>query len=475
MNNCPKCGNPLQAGVTSCPICGTNIASESNATPVQSNVVVNSVSKPVATQTVSPAINEPSQVKNINNQIQTENKSEIVIEPVNATEVQTTPAQTVQQKTNDNVVQSQSIEVASAVQTPAQTNETPIQQIEKSAPQQAVQGEVKVVQEQQAPVNNVATQNIKQAPVEATQISSIAPTIAPIDAQSPIPSIPSSLNGNNTSIVPNQTVVNAPTQAKQKPKKKGNKNVLAISFVVLLLVAGVALYMTMGKGLKTNKVQTPQPEEPIAMTSVTSNGYKFELPEGWLINEDGTNVILTNSSETVAIKLDHSSSNIQNISKEMIESILKNSSFENSEVTELSISAKDAYSVNAKFNDLPVQIYFIGGGSNLTLGVTIVYQSEDSKTKYEADITEMMGTIAYSDESIKAISTMDMYSDIFNIYRGVVNESNKPKEETPIVDNNENNGENTSDENVENKEENLTPPENTPQTPNENPTPEIEN
>ena len=33
MNNCPKCGNPLQVGTESCPICGTNTSASAAPAP----------------------------------------------------------------------------------------------------------------------------------------------------------------------------------------------------------------------------------------------------------------------------------------------------------------------------------------------------------------------------------------------------------------------------------------------------------
>jgi hypothetical protein len=68
---------------------------------------------------------------------------------------------------------------------------------------------------------------------------------------------------------------------------------------------------------------------------------------------------------------------------------------------------------------MPIQIYYINGGSSLTLGATIVYQSGDSKEKYVTPVTELIGTMTYSDESLKAISTIEMYSTIFGTYKGV--------------------------------------------------------
>ena len=71
---------------------------------------------------------------------------------------------------------------------------------------------------------------------------------------------------------------------------------------------------------------------------------------------------------------------------------------------------------------------------DVLIGVTIVYQSNDSKTKYEADVTEMIGTLSYADESVKALDTINMYSQIFNIYNSVINYHEPVVEETTPSD-----------------------------------------
>ena len=118
--------------------------------------------------------------------------------------------------------------------------------------------------------------------------------------------------------------------------------------------------------------------------------------------------------------LEKINSNFSKINKSTIESYYSSKSeFTNTKVEEVKISVKDAYLVNTNSGELPVQIYYINGGTSLTLGATIVYQSKESKEKYVAEVTELIGTMSYSDESIKAISTIEMYSSIFKNYQGV--------------------------------------------------------
>ena len=162
--------------------------------------------------------------------------------------------------------------------------------------------------------------------------------------------------------------------------------------------------------------------------------------------EDGQNVVVTNINGTVAIKLDHNSTSLESITKETIEGYFQNrTEFSNTKVSETTISAKKAYLVDTNINSAPVQVYFISGTSSLTIGATVVYQSEESKTKYEAEITKMIGTLTYSDESLKAMDTLEMYANIFNVYNGVMNytptQTTPTTPETPEIDPNQPNNE----------------------------------
>lgn len=411
MNNCPKCGNPLQAGISSCPICGTNISLGAPAPTTENqktNITVSSVGGPVNKAPVTNTVAEPT------------------VTPVATKEVVASPV-SVQGPQNVGVSPTP---VAQAPVAPAKTGEVPAQ-----AP---------------APVAASQTSQVEQVADPTT----LAPTIEKIEMATPVPSIPASLTTPTANL---EVTSNEPTKPEvviASPKKNNKKTILIV--VLLLAVVGAgAFFFLKGSSLSGGKNNTPPANNNnLVATSVSSNGYKFKLQDGWLINEDGKNVIVVNSSETVAIKLDHSKGNITDIDKNLITSYLNQYPvYKESEVSETKISAKDAFLVNTNINELPVQIYFIGGGTNLTLGVTIVYQSNDSKTKYEAEVTELIGTISYSDDSLKAISTIDMYKDAFNIYTGVTNYNQQPNvdENTTDPNTNQNNEQN-------NNPENTTPP-----------------
>lgn len=395
MNNCPKCGNPLQVGTSSCPICGTNTSAD--AQPAKTTVTVASVATPVNQQPApEPKTEAPT----------------VAVTPVAEAPAPTTEAPT-----------------QAPAQQPTQPATQPVQQPAQPAP--TTETPATPVTAAPAPVaTEPATQPVQ--PAQPVDPNSIAPTIKTVDLATPVPSIPASLNPDA------QTIVAAPASEpvkSTKNKKALNKNVLIIGIAALVVVAIGAFLLTGGMGKKT---QAPTPNattNAVAVTSVSTNGYKLNLQDGWIITEDGDNVIITNSEETAAIKLSHSAFGISSISKETIEYYFQTrSDFTNTEISEMTLSAKEGYLVNTNIQETPVQLYFIGGGANLTIGATIVYHSTETKTKYEPAVTEMLGSLSYSDESLKAMTTIDMYSDVFGIYNGVIAQAqNQQTPQTPVV------------------------------------------
>lgn len=379
MNNCPKCGNPLQVGTASCPICGTNIVKSAPVEQPTTQPAKVAVAPAPAAQPIAPA---PAPVAPAPTPAQ-----EAPVAPVTQT-VQPAP-----------VAPAQTIAPAPAAQPVAQ------------AP---------------APV---AEQAVPQPEAIAVDPNSIAPTVKPIEVGTPVPSIPASLNPD----APVQTVSVDATVKVEKNKKKTNKNVLIIAGILAIAVIAGVLMMNFGGGnrLNSNTNTNAGKNSSLITTAVSTNGFKFNLEEGWLITEDGSNVIVTNKDETVAIKLDYTKAGLETISKSTIEGFFSTrTDFTNTNVTETTISAKDAFLVNTQINQAIVQVYYINGGTNLTLGATIVYQSAETKTKYEANVTELIGSLSYSDESLKAISSMQMYSNIFGVYNGVF--QYQPSQSTPV-------------------------------------------
>ncbi len=385
MNNCPKCGNPLQIGTTSCPICGTSTV-ETPATAPTAAPEVSNISAPATPAQAAPTA--------------------VTVEAIPAEQkvVQSAPVEqaiTTASTTTTTVVSAPAPTTEPAVApAPAPTAPTP------SAPAEPAKSEPTSVQ----PAEQTSTVPTSIEP------TSIAPTVTVDKEGSPVPSIPSSLNDGNT------TGAAIPTVDTIKiGKKKNNKTTLLI-IVILAVAAGIGAVMLLNGGNKAPNINLQNPgteETALVTTSVSTNGYKLKLEDGWLINEDGSNVIITNSTETVAIKLDRSATNLKNLTTDNLEGYYKsNINFKDVKVSSTTISAKEAYLVDASFNETPVQVYYIDCGTSLTLGATIVYQTSESKTKYESHITEMIGTLSYSDDSIKALNSMQMYAGIFNMYSG---------------------------------------------------------
>lgn len=409
MNNCPKCGNPLQAGITSCPICGTNISNEMFNKVETSNIKVASVGQ--APQTQAPLKVEPT--------AQVQSQTAVPQQQVQPSNI----SAPVQQATVQQQVQTQS---APAPQ-PMQVAES----VQQSTTQDS---------------NNANVQTLNQQPVDP---SSLAPTVPKVEMATPVPSIPASLSENFANENTAQAVNSPTVNASSKPKKS-NKKMLIVVFAFVILIAGIGGYFFINQSASTNQ-PIQQTQNEVATTSIMSNGYKLKQKDGWLTVEDGSNVVITNTSETVVVKLEHSTGNISEINEDYIKNLMnQNTMYTNTEVTTTKISAKDAYLVNTQINSLPVQVYFINGGSNLIIGVSVIYQSNDSKNKYEAEVVEMIGTLSYADDSIKAISTIDMYRDAFSLYGNIISNRNNQQQSqqtTPETDNqnsNETPGEETT-------------------------------
>ena len=372
MNNCPKCGNPLQEGTNNCPICGTNILEN----------------KPVAEAPAQTAQEQPAQA------------------PAQPVEMVAAPAPTVVAP----VAPAPAVQTQSVESNPAPAAPTPV------APAPAVV----------APAAPVATTET----TGTTESTGILPTVERVESPTPIPSIPSSVSGNSIGINEEKPLVPNP---KLEPKKPIKKTPLIVG-LILIIVLGIGCFMFLKpSNTSMKKKQATEEAEPVALSSMSSNGYHLKVAEGWSVNEDGTNVILTNQDGTIAIKLEHSKANLATIKLSDIENIMNsNNNYQNVQVSEVDVSGRSSYLISTNINSLPVQIYFINGGPELIIGATIVYQSEDTKTKYEPTVMEMIVSLSYTDDSIKAIESMNEYSQMFGIFNNVTynatNKSSVPEE-----------------------------------------------
>lgn len=458
MNNCPKCGNPLQQGTTSCPICGTAIASNSNvatqmtvasvSAPVQNdnNVIVAQPVQPQVPSQVTPVVIPQSAEPQIAKVPQQEPipvvVTEDVVEPQKVDvqpqmEMQAT-IQSVQPEVSQQVVEPTVVQVSApemAFQKPEQVPQT-VQQV---VPQQMnpVQQPVSTIQVEQQPqvVGEQPVQNV--VPVQVVQsneqVVSQGPVVVSTNETQPVQntSVPVQnnvpINNVGTEKVADAKVKPDKKEKTKKEKKPFNKNILII-LAALIVVALAGCYMMFGNK-KTGGQNGNGEDKKVSLGDnvVSSNGYKFTLADGWIVTEGNGNVIVTSTENdsTVRMKFSHSTANIENIDEELIQKYVDNNdNIKDAKIEKTSISDKNTYILNANINDLPTQTYFIGGGSRLLIGVTVIYDSADTKKDKEPYVKEMIGTLSYADDSLKAINVVDMYRDIFSVYGGVVTYSN---------------------------------------------------
>jgi hypothetical protein len=382
MNNCPKCGNPLQAGVTSCPICGTNITIEAES----KQVTVDSVA-----QTAAPAEAAPAAA----------------------------PAQAAEQVQATQPIDQQTIQpTAQSAPAPEATPAPVMPTVPAAEP---------AVQEQ-------AAQPVQPAPVaEAVQP---VPAVTPTPAVEPTPSVAPTAVVAPIAPAAAAPVVNANVEP-EKPKRKKNK-LLPVLLLLIFVGAGVYVYLNFFSG--TNQVQQPkqtaQKNVAVPTKEVVANGFDFKVTEGWIVREDYDDVIINNENETVIIKLTHVNRNIESLTEDGVKMYLTNRGiFENVEVKSSKINAKDTLVVDGVHGEKPFQLYFMDGGQDLMLGVMVVYAGKaESKTVNEAAVQEIIGSISYSETGTETININSTYSDIFGSFSGAISSSlytPEPEPETP--------------------------------------------
>lgn len=365
ITNCTKCGNPLNPGTTTCPVCGTPVGMEQVATPVniQEQPVANTSTQ--AAPTIAPTIQPTASVAQPN------------LQPV-----QPTPA-------------------------------PPLQPIEPVAPIAPVAQEAPVQPVQNANLNTIAPTISTAAP------NSAIPSVAPVDTPTVNPSV----------------VQSNPSSTKKKLKLKINNKTLIIILVVIILICG-AFVLLKGKGGKTN-VNKPatKVEETAPTKDVVTNGFRFKVEEDWIVQSNSDNTVITNANGTVIVKLENYAINFSNITKASLETNFNDLGNEfnpnkimvrDVSVNENKIASKDGYLVNAIVSEddgkeYNAQYYFINGGSELVVGASVVYTTDEVKTSNEGKVTTLLNNLSYVNDSNTIISIINKNYRAFSVYYNAVN------------------------------------------------------
>lgn len=404
MNNCPKCGNPLQAGTGTCPICGTNINSVNNVGVAQT---------PVQPTPVTPSVGQP-----INN-------------------------------------------------APMQTPVTPINNVGMSAPAQPINTPVNQPQQpiNVAPVQNPIP---TPAEVTATTPVNPAPSVAAINAQPAVAQAATATTeqgvGTQPAAVPNNPAAQPAAQTPEKPMElpkakkqlKFDKKIIFIIIAVLVVAVGVvvAIVLIGGKDSESsnNNNNNNQTNNNIVATNtskVSSGGYAYNLPENWTtkLSDDTENIILINKDSNTIIYLDNYTGSLSTIDSESLKAYAESSSYTDVTVENITLGSRNCIVVNGTYNNYLTQFYFVEDGNALIVGAVIIYETEEAKTANEATVKTIVESLTYTEMS-NAIDPTDMYGAMFQMFNNALINSEQSNGEDYVDDSDMNNFSDNSNDKV---------------------------
>lgn len=469
MNNCPKCGNPLGAGISTCPICGTNtnnvVNNNSTVSAVQPVAPNITPAQNIATPTVTP---NSVQTNSVTQVAQTQQPSVAPTSPAQNITPQPSVAQPVVAPVQPSVINPTSptpvtSEAPKTVQPTINNMATPSQSNQNNSISNPAPATIPMSQATQIQSNNLQTTVQQNQPVTPAPLKTEP---VPIPSLTPTATQPITPTAVSNSITPTPKVTTSPTPEKKETKKglkiKVNKNVLIIAIAAIVIIIFMSFALNNKKSTaqtnNTNQNSTNIETPTVAQKDTITGGFKYKLEDGWIVESGGNNVIVKNAKENVVLKLEQHNYNLSAITKDNINNYLNlNSNATELSVDETQIGGKASYLVNAKFsenqteesNKYNVQYYFINGGPEITLGATVIYLSDEAKTTYEGSVVTLLGSLSYSDGSQKALQSIEEHYEAFSLFSKIIrNSSTQTNQNTDIytnveqeetVNNNENN------------------------------------
>lgn len=381
MTNCEKCGNPLQPGLTTCPICGTTAKSLDAPEVAMMQPEVESLGEvPVAnavpqSQPVAPA-------------------------PVSAPTPIIAPAP---------------VAPAPATATPAPAP-TPIIEQPVAAPTPVVDTPV------------VAAPTIDPLPAQGfsgAEAAPIAPAPAPVvDTSVPTPAAP---------MEPAAPVAPAPiapapavTDIKEDKKDKKKKNKGNIGLIIIVAIVALGLGLGGGYLLSPSLKAAPvAPKEEVATAQpVSLNGYSFSVEEGWQYSQIGNKVLVNKDDESVLARMAVYDGIFENMNTTSIElSLTTKEGYSDVEVEKTTLGSREAIIVNATNGESSVQYYYFAHNTEKVLSVTVVYAKKEDKKTYEETIKKLVEGTTYSDDAVNAIEAISPYGTLFDDGQSVYDSS----------------------------------------------------
>lgn len=387
MTNCQKCGNPLQPGSTTCPICGTTAASAdammTAPAPVEQLESLDETPMVSPSPQVQPApVMEPG--------------------PIAA------PAQPMTQ--------------------PAPVAPTPVM---PAAPMTSPAQPMNPIPTPAQPMMQPADPMAQPAPMQPQANMMPDPGFA---GASPMPAAP------NPIPTPSIPAPGAPVEKKEEPKKetktttKGKSNLTTV-----VLVGIVALVLGLGAGylLSPSLKAAPTPAPVVVADTETQrvSGFNFDMKTDWSYNDYYDKVIINNPEETVTIRLALYPGVFTNINTTNIElSLSTKEGYADIKAEKTTVGNRDAVLVNASNGELRVQYYYIAHSVDKIITITVVYESEEDKKAQEENVKKLIESTTYTDEVQNAIQVIDTNSKYFDDATYVYYDSFTKEETKPITD-----------------------------------------
>lgn len=398
MTNCEKCGNPLQPGSTSCPICGTT-AKPADAAPAMTPAApIEQFEALDETPMVSPA---PA--------------------PVAPAPVAPVP---------------QTIEPGPMV-APAAPAPAPVQ---PAAP------------EMTAPTFVAPTPAQPAAPVAApTPAQPMSPTPEPIQPAQPFgadqgfggmpaapmqPASPIQPAAIPAPAAPAPVVEQKKEEKKaesSRPAKKGNNGTLVVLVGIVALALGLGIGYLLSPSLKASPAPAPVVEVADTETQRVS-GFNFDMKTDWSYNDYYDKVIINDPESLVTIRLALYSGVFTNINTTNIElSLSTKQGYSDVKVEKTTIGERDVVTVNASNGDLRIQYYYIAHNTEKMILITTVYETEEAKKTHEENVKKLVESTTYTDEVQNAIQVIDSNSQYFDDSTYVFYDSFNKEEPQPIA------------------------------------------
>lgn len=358
MINCAKCGNPLQPGLSSCPICGT--ATSNAIEQLEETPVVEKLTQEKAVTQVAPApVPEAA--------------------PVSAPVVPTTTP-------------------APAIQQPQPVPPTPQPVASSPTPNTPAP--------QAQPV-----QSTPSAPVAPTQIPA-QPTATQTPESFTLPQSPASL-GTPILETP-QTQKKEETKKEPKKKKSSIVPIIVLSVIISLSVGFVAGKL-LSKPTATKPKVEEKKEEVASVKEINANGFSFNMDEKWDLTEQYSDTIIINDKdETFTFRMALVMGTFNNINQQNIEdSINSKEGYTELKIQEIELNKKDAFFIEVKKDKKDIEYYYVGQDDTTTIVVTIVYETKESKKTNSSKIRTLLESVKYTDQSSKASAIVKPNNSLF--------------------------------------------------------------